>query len=325
MAGANFQSTVNTQYGAGIPGSLYDDSPVRSAPWILNSANAAYNIIGATAFTASSADPGTGITSGVAAAGGTNQFVGILSNLKTAVTSGTSAGALIGSATLPNNVEAELVTMGHIWAALPMTANVGDLVSYDSTTGALSTRPKTASFTASLAKATGILTVSAITAGALQPGSVLSGASVAGVVITAFDSASGGTGTYYTNFTGGAADVSSEAMTATNLPVPATSFTASVATTGVMTVTAVGSGQIVPGQVLSGTGLAANSTVQPYGTSSTNGEGSTGTYVISPAPAAVVGSETITADLQIDIPGTQVILFAPSGNGGVGVISLTSA
>ena len=323
MAGAAFQSQINVQYAFGVPGALYDDSPVRSSPWLLNSSSAAYNIIGATAFTALTADPGSATTAGTAGAGGTGQFVGVLTNLKTDVTSG-NAGALNPSAALPNNVVGELVTMGHLIVTLPGPANVGDLVSYDSTTGALSTYPKNALFTGAIVGSTGVLTVSAITQGFLQPGMTISGAGFS-CQITGYGTGLGGTGTYDTNISVSQTNVSSEAMTGAMLPPPATSFTATIATTGVMTVSAVGSGEIVPGQVISGVGVPANCVVQPYGTNSTSGEGGTGTYQVSPAPAvAITVGETITADQQVAINRAEVILFQPAGNGGVGVISLTN-
>lgn len=324
MAGASFQTQINVQYAFGVPGALYDDSPVRSAPWILNSASAAYNIIGATAFTALTADPGDASTAGTAKAGGTGQFIGVLANLKTAVTSGNN-GALNPSASLPNNQEGEMVSMGHLIVTLPGSANVGDNVSYDATTGALSTFPKIAVFTGAIVAATGLLTVSAITAGFLQPGMTIQGVGFTAQIVS-FGTGLGGTGTYHTNYLSGAADVSSEAMTGNMTAPPATSFTATVATTGVMTVSAVGSGQIVPGQVLAGVGLSPNTIVQPYGTNSTSGEGGTGTYQVSPAPAVAVSvGETVTADQQIAIPRAEVIIIAPQGNGGLGVISLTNA
>ena len=323
---ASFQQTVNVQLAAGIPGALYDDSPVRSAPWELVSASAAYNIVGATAYTATSADPGSAIASGVAAAGGTGQFVGILSNLKVYATAGSGGNALNPTVALPNNTIGELVSMAHLWVTLPGSANVGDSVAYDQTTGALSTFASLAAFTAALTASTGVLNVSAITKGFLQPGVVLSGAGVNGVRITGYDSGTGGTGTYYTDYPTAAGNISSEAMVATQLAPPATSFTATIATTGVMTVSAVGSGEIVPGQVLAGVGVPANATVQPYGTNSTSGEGGTGTYQISPAPSVAISvGETITADQQVAIQRAEVILFAPAGNGGLGVISLTNA
>lgn len=326
MAGASFQTQVNIQLAAGVPGAFYDDSPQRTAPWDLVSSSSALNIIGATAFTATSADSGAGTSSGVAAAGGTGQFVGILSNSKVYANSGTTAGALFPSLIVPNNNEGQLTTMGHLWVVLPGSANLGDLVSYDQTTGALSTYPKTASFTATLTASTGLLNVTAITAGFLQPGNVLAGAGgVTGVVITGYGTGNGGTGNYQTNYNANGGNVASEAMTASQSAPPATSFTATIATTGVMTVSAVGSGEIVPSQVISGVGVPANCVVQPYGTNSTNGEGNTGTYQVSPAPAVAVSvGETITADQQVGIPRAEVILFQPAGNGAIGVISLTS-
>lgn len=321
-----FQTQVNIQYAFGVPGALYDDSPVRSTPWELESANAAYNIIGSTAFTATTADPGDSSGSGVAAAGGGGQFVGILANPKVYATSGPAGSALNPTLQVPNGTIGELVTMGHLIVVLPGTANVGDAVSYDQTTGALSTFPTKAAFTGAIVASTGVLTVTLITKGFIQPGCVLSGPGVNGVIVTGYDAGTGGNGTYYTNYPAAAANVSAELMSASQLAPPATSFTATIATTGVMTVTAVGSGEIVPGQVIAGTGVPANCVVQPYGTNSTNGEGGTGTYQVSPAPGTAISvGETITADQQVSIPRAEVIRFQPAGNGGLGVISLTNA
>jgi len=209
--------------------------------------------------------------------------------------------------------------------ALPGEANPGDLVCFDATTGAISTFASKATFTGAIVASTGVLTVTLITGGFLQPGNVLSGAGVNGVIITGYDAGTGGNGTYYTNYSTSLGNVSAELMTATQSPPPASSFTAAIATTGIMTVSAVGSGEIVPGQVLAGTGVPANTTVLPYGSNSTNGEGGTGTYQVFPAPAVAVTSTTITTDAQVLIPRAEVILFQPAGNGGLGVISLTNA
>ena len=323
------QTQVNIQLAAGFPGELYDHSPNRSAPWELVSSSAAYNIIGATAFTATTADTGAGNVSGIAAAGGTGQFVGILTAPKQNSTFGTSTGALNPTLTLPNYSIGQLSTMGHWWATLPGTANVGDQVAYDATTGAITTYPKTASFTATLTKATGVLNVSAIAAGFLQPGMIVSGVGFAGVTIVEYGSALGGTGTYYTNALGIiASDISSSAMTAPMVPPPAAAYTVTgITTAGVMTVTTLASGQIMPGQVVIGTGIPPNTVIQPYGTNSTSGEGAgSSTYQVFPAPAvAVTGSISATSDLQIKIERAEVILFAPAGNGSLGVISLTGA
>ncbi len=322
---ANFQQTVNIQFAFGIPGALYDDSPVRSAPYMLNSSAASYNVVGATAFTLSGAgDPGTNATSAYAAAGGTGTFVGILSNNKVYATSGPTTGALNATQTLPNYTIGELVSMGHLIVALPGPANVGDQVSYDSTTGQLSTFPKTTTFTAELLS-TAVLSVTAVTAGMLQVGMVISGASVPpGVYITGVTTGLGDTGTYTTNYVG--STIAAEAMTAPSLPAPAASFTGLILTTGVMSVTAVASGQLAVGQVLSGTGgggVPAGTVITAFGT----GVGGTGTYTTNAVTA--VTSSTITSDLQIAIPRAEVIQFAPPGTvagvANVGVISLNNA
>ena len=146
-----FQTVVNVELAAGIPGTLYDDGPVRAAPYELNSALASYNVIGATAYTVTSGDPGTNAASGVVAAGGTGAFAGILMNPKVYANVGTSTGPLTSNLTLPNFTIAELLTMGDIWVSLPGPANVGDLVCYDQTTGALSTYPRQVQFTGAMA------------------------------------------------------------------------------------------------------------------------------------------------------------------------------
>ena len=318
---AGFQSTVNVQLGFGIPGALYDDSPVRSTPWILDSALASYNIIGATAFTVVSADPGDSSSAGVAAAGGagTKAFAGILANAKVYSTSGPSTGALNPTLTLPNWAIGELVTMGHLIVALPGPANIGDKVCYDQTTGALATYPTTTSFTAALLT-TGVLSVSAITAGMIQPGMVLSGVGVSGVAVVGYDAGNGGTGTYYTDYIGGQ-NITAIAMSALSLPPPSAAFTANILTTGVLSVSAVTAGQIGVGQVVYGTGVPANTTIIALGT----GEGNTGTYTVSPVPSATISAEFMTNDQMVNIDRAAVIRFQPAGNGGLGVISLTGA
>lgn len=313
-----FQTAVNVQLAFGIPGALYDDSPVRATPWELNSASAAYNIIGATAFTATTADPGNSSAAGVAAAGGTGQFVGILANAKVYATSGPSSGALNPTTTLANFTTGELVTMGHLIVVLPGPANLGDKLCYDQTTGRIQSYAPSAAFTATILS-TGVMTVTAITAGLIQPGMILSGANVQGVAVTGYGTGTGGVGTYNTNYVG--STIAAEAMTSSTLPPPAFSGTGVLTSLGILSVTAVSSGELLVGAVLAGTGFPANATVIGLGT----GTGNTGTYSVSPAPAATLVSATVTADAQVSIPRAEVIRFQPAGNGGLGVISLTSA
>lgn len=74
----------------------------------------------------------------------------------------------------------------------------------------------------------------------------------------------------------------------TNVYTPTTSVTGSIATT-TLTVTAVGTGVMKIGQVLSGTGVTAGTTITALGT----GVGGTGTYTVS--ASQTVASTTITA------------------------------
>ena len=315
-----FQTSVNVELGFGIAGALYDDGPVRSAPYELNSTSAAYNVVGATAYTVSSGDPANGSGCAVAAAGGTGAFAGILMNSKVYSTNGTTAGALNPSMALPNYFIGELLTMGDIVVTLPGSANIGDLVGYDKTTGALATYPAIASFTASMAT-TGVLSVSAVTSGMLQVGQYISGTGIpANTVITALGTGTGYTGTYTTSAVGVAA-VSAEAMTAPSLPPPAASVTATFLTASVLSVSAVGSGQLGIGSVLYGTGVPADTVITAFGT----GTGGTGTYTTNAASSFTLASGTVTSDLLIAIPNASVYRVAPAGgSNSVGVVKITN-
>lgn len=125
-----FQSTVSLKQGFGVVGELMLDGPVRAAPYTLVSADAAYNVVGR-AFTVTS--------EGVAAAGGSGVFAGILVNPKHYASFGTSAGTLAPSLTLANNALGECLIMGEIIVALPGAAAIGDAVKYNTTTGILGT------------------------------------------------------------------------------------------------------------------------------------------------------------------------------------------
>lgn len=230
-----FQSTVAFDQGFGVPGELFLDGPTRAQAMLLDSASAAYNIIGATAFTVKS--------EGVAEAGGVNAFAGILANPKTQASNGTVAGGTLApTLTLPNNRVAELVTMGQMIVTLPAAANIGDRVCYNTTTGALLTTAAEAAFTAS--QATTVLTVSAITKGNLGVGSIVRQASGQLSTIVALGTGTGGTGTYTLDTS---QTVSSGAATATSVAPTGSAFvpgafvdrqTVTGAGLGVITITA---------------------------------------------------------------------------------------
>lgn len=129
-----FQSTISIYQGAGVPGEQYSDGPWRAQSYTINSASAAYNIIGAT---------GCSITSeGIVAAGNAGSgavYAGILVDPKNVALFGSSGQPLNPTLTVPNQTQIECATMGSYWVTLPSGGNnIGDWVVYDNTTGAIS-------------------------------------------------------------------------------------------------------------------------------------------------------------------------------------------
>lgn len=184
-----FQSTVNNVLGFGVVGELAFEGPLRAQSLILTSGSAANNVVGR-AFTM--------VSEGVAQAGGSGQFAGILSNPKTYASRGTTAdGSLAPTLTLANYEQGEFVTMGILNVAFAGAFNIGDGVLYDTTTGALSAGSRTASGTGSIATTT--LTVSAVDAGSalFAVGQRVTGPNIApDTYISAILTGTGGVGTY---------------------------------------------------------------------------------------------------------------------------------
>lgn len=129
-----FQSTVSINQGFGVPGEQYTDSPLRAQSFTINSASAAYNIIGATCCSI--------ISQGFCAAGnsgGTTPYAGLLVDPKDVALFGTGGIPLAPTLTVPNFTQVECATMGTFIVTLPGAAAIGDYVVYDNTTGAIST------------------------------------------------------------------------------------------------------------------------------------------------------------------------------------------
>lgn len=124
------QSTVNLAQGFGVVGELFSAGPTRAQSAILNSGDAANNVVGRY-FTLSA--------EGVAQAGGSGAIAGILANPKEYPLTGTAGQPLAPSLTLPNGVVGDFVTMGEIIVAVPGAAAIGDAVKYNTTTGVLGT------------------------------------------------------------------------------------------------------------------------------------------------------------------------------------------
>jgi len=186
---AAFQSAVALNQGFGVVGEIVFDGPYRAQPGVLKSATAAYLAVGRY-FTIDTSD-------GTFVPGGTGPQGGILANPKALASYGTTSGALAPTLLMPTGSVGEFVTMGYIVAALAAAANIGDKVTYDTTTGVLGSVAPSVSVTGSISTTT--LTVSAVAAGSapLAVGQELFGANVVpGTRITALGTGTGGTGTY---------------------------------------------------------------------------------------------------------------------------------
>ena len=208
-----FQATVALDMGFGVPGELFLDGPTRAQPGIIDSAGP--NTVGFV-FTKVAATDGHCIVGGTIGEG--TPFFGILANPKVYPLLGTTGGGTLApTLNLPQYASGEFVqeTAGHI-VALTGAANVGDLVDYDTTTGALSARASGNSFT--LAQSTTTVTVTGFVAGGapIGVGSVFRGTGVLpGTTVTALGSGTGGNGTYTVNTS---ATLSGVAASSTSLP-----------------------------------------------------------------------------------------------------------
>lgn len=127
-----FQLSIRQFPTDGIVGDFSLDGPIRSQSVLLNSSDPTQNVIGRAVTMTAGSD-------GVAVAGGTGVFGGILTNSKTYASLGTTAGGpLAPTLTLPNNLPAQATTVAPgIFVTLTTTANVGDQVYWVNATGAL--------------------------------------------------------------------------------------------------------------------------------------------------------------------------------------------
>ena len=317
-----FQSSINATLALGVPGELRDDGPVRAKVYELYSAGVP-NIVGQTVFTLTTAQ--SEVAAGIAQAGGTGPIAGLLVNPKAYASYGTtSGGPLAATMTLPDYSLAELATTGAYFAALPATAKIGDQVIYDTSTGKIGTMPATTKFTASIAaggSATAdVLTVTAVAEGTLAVGQIISGVGVPqNTYIASLGTGLGNTGSYNLS-TINTLTVGSEAMTTPNVLPGAAAFTATVTTNAgvdTLVVSAVGSGVLRLGQVISGVGIPDNTTIKAFGT----GVGGTGNYTLSTSGLAIGTGTAMTADAFAVLPGATVYEYAPNA-AGVGVIKL---
>lgn len=131
-----FPNSIGMDIAAGVVGELAFDGPLNAQPAIINSADAANNVVGR-AFTHTANE-------GEVTAGGVGVFAGILGLPKSYASRGTTAGGtLAATLALANGETGQFIqeTPG-IFVSLGATAcNIGDQVIYATATGILATQP----------------------------------------------------------------------------------------------------------------------------------------------------------------------------------------
>lgn len=126
-----FQSTVRQFPTDGIVGDRALDGPVRAKPVLLRSADPTNNVIGRAVTSVAGVD-------GVAVAGGTGVFAGILTNSKQYASYGGATGPLSPTLTMPNELPVEATTViPGLYVITTTTANIGDQVYFVQATGVL--------------------------------------------------------------------------------------------------------------------------------------------------------------------------------------------
>lgn len=130
------QSSVAYNLSLGVVGEFYDDSPRRVRPANIVSSSAANNVIGRV-FTITTLGSADGTSTATVQAGGTGTFAGILVGPKEHATSGTTAGTLQPTLTLPNYTIGQLATMGSIIVPLDAAADDTSALKYNNTTGVI--------------------------------------------------------------------------------------------------------------------------------------------------------------------------------------------
>ena len=193
---------------------------------------------------------------------------------------------------VPEGFPVTVMTGGDFWATCTTAAQIGQKVYANYANGAVSaaatgTPPAGAVTTASIAAGTGSVTasidgsvmdVTVVGSGSIRPGAILAGTGVT-------------TGTRVTQqLTGTAGGVGTYLVT----PAQTKASDTTTATFGVMTVTAVASGTLAVGQVLSGANVTANTFVTGYGT----GTGGVGTYYVSPTQTAASATVNATGAVE---------------------------
>lgn len=197
--------------------------------------------------------------------------------------------------TIPAGFQCTLFSAGGFWVVnsgstqarpgMKAYANYADGKATAAATGSASTAVFTAAIAASTLSVTGSITGNVLTVTAVGSGTVVAGATLSGTgvatgtkVVSQLSGTTGGVGTY-----------------AVNIPEQTVASTTISGTYGTMTVSAVSSGVIGVGDVLTaGTSVVVGTAVTALGT----GTGGTGTYIVD--NNTVVSSTAITAATNVE-------------------------
>lgn len=145
-----FQNNVQLQQGFGVPGELFNDGPHRAQSYIITTPTA-QNIIGQTYCTI--------LQTGEVQAGGVagTPSAGFLVDPKDQANVGQGGSALTPTMLVPQFAQCECLSMGSIVVNLPNAANIGDVVIYNTSTGAISSQSPSAAIPAGSAYANAIV------------------------------------------------------------------------------------------------------------------------------------------------------------------------
>lgn len=136
-----FQQTVNRDIGAGIPGELAFDGPLRATPGIIDPAAVAANCVLGRYFT-KNRDTALYGPGGDTGANADLVLGGIAITPKELINYGTAAGGPLAPSLLmkPGSL-ATFVEMGMVWVSVTAPAQISDKVIYAIATGVISTVP----------------------------------------------------------------------------------------------------------------------------------------------------------------------------------------
>jgi hypothetical protein len=301
-----YQTQVNYNLGIAVAGDFANDNPRSSVPapaggFVAGSAGVACGLFAwADIDGITVSNRGTGLPTGFVA----RDQQGLIT-------------AFLGSSSLvvPQGMQTTLFNGGDYWVSNSGTgpAVVGQKVYANYATGAITTAATgapptggvvtgsiaanaTSTTTGYISGATGvttgqgdILTVTAVAAGGLVPGATITGTGVLSgtMIVDQISGTTGGVGVYRVN------QIQN---------VASTTLTGSY---GVLTVTAVSSGTLAIGDVLSGTNVTSGTYITGLGT----GTGGTGTYYVS--PSGTTSSTTITATGAVETKWSVKTACAP--------------